>query len=340
MKKTSAGSGLQNRKVITGIYVFVLAYTVLQLLWWGILLHQQSKQIAHYEQRELTHRVQELHQPAEFMLEMQRLHREQQMRSFKYVGEGIVFLVLILAGAGAVYRAVWKQMKLGQQQQNFMMAVTHELKSPIAAVKLNLETLRRHRLDEEKQHKLLDNTIRETNRLDTLCNNILLASQFEHRKYQPFLEQLDFSRFLSQVSEEIRSRTASHAISTDIQPGVTLEADKFMMQLMLSNLIENAIKYAPKGTDVAVKLYTEGNALHLQISDQGPGISPEERQKIFLKFYRIGNENTRKAKGSGLGLYLAKKIVEQHGGTIAVRDNAGGGACFEITWNDYSGHSV
>lgn len=326
--------------MITGIYVFVLAYTVLQLVWWGVLLHQQSKQIAKYEQLEITHRVHELTQPAEFMTEMQRLHKEQQMRSFKYIGEGIIFLVLILAGAALVYRAVWKQMKLSQQQQNFMMAVTHELKSPIAVAKLNLETLRKHKLDEEKRMKLLDTTIRETNRLDQLCNNILLASQFEHQKYQPFLEQLDFSGLLESGMEELQSRISSHPIKVDIAPYIWLNADKFMMQLMLNNLVENAVKYAPKGSDIDVRLFIEDEKLKLTVSDEGEGIPVAERNKIFLKFYRIGNENTRKSKGSGLGLYLTQKIVEQHGGTITVRDNTPKGTCFEITWNDYSLQSV
>lgn len=337
MKKTA--SWLQSKKMITGIYVFVLAYTVLQLLWWGVLLHQQSKQIAGYERLELTHRVHELSQPAEFMYEMQRLQKEQQMRTFKYVGEGIIFLVLILAGAALVYRAVWKQMKLSQQQQNFMMAVTHELKSPIAVAKLNLETLRKHKLDEEKQAKLLDNTIRETNRLDQLCNNILLASQFEHQKYQPYLEMLDFSQFLQQNVDELKARHTSHNITAFIQPGVQLKADRFMMQLLLNNLVENAVKYAPKGSEIQVRMYgeTDEDARHeevlkLEICDEGEGIDPAERKRIFQKFYRIGNENTRKSKGSGLGLYLAQKIVAQHGGTIEVLDNEPKGTCFQISW--------
>lgn len=333
-------SGLQNSKVITGVYVFVLSYTVLQLVWWGVLLHQQSRQIARYETQELVHRVHELNQPAEFMTEMQRLHKEERMRTFKYVGEGTIFLILILAGAVLVYRSVWKQMRLSRQQQNFMMAVTHELKSPIAAAKLNLETLRKHKLDEEKQLKLLNNTIRETNRLDQLCNNILLASQFEHQKYELFLEFTDLSRLLSTGIEELQSRIASHPIRADIFPHVWLQADKFMIQLMLNNLVENAVKYAPKGTEITVRLRPTEEGLKLTVSDEGEGIAPEERNKIFLKFYRIGNENTRKSKGSGLGLYLTRRIVEQHRGTIEVKDNQPKGTTFEITWNDYSIQSV
>lgn len=336
MKKQSTTAALPGKKTVTAIYIFVLAYTVVQLFWWGILLHQQSKEIAYYEQLELTHRVHLLREPSEFMREMQRHHHEQRMRTLKYIGEGTIFLIIILAGASIVYRAVWKQMRLQQQQQNFMMAVTHELKSPIAIAKLNLETLRKHKLDEEKEKKLLDATIRETNRLDQLCNNILLASQFEHQNSQPFFEPLDLSQALGNALQELRDRIQSHDILADIEPGIGMEADKFMITLMLNNLVENAVKYAPKGTKIEVSLKTEQNDLLMRVCDEGNGIPQEERNKIFMKFYRIGNENTRKSKGSGLGLYLTRKIVEQHGGTIAVRDNLPKGTCFEIKWQDYS----
>lgn len=338
MKQSSAA--LPGKKTVTAIYVFVLAYTVIQLLWWGILLHQQSRQIAHYEQLELTHRVHQLGEPSAFMREMQRLHHEERMRTLKYIGEGTIFLIIILAGASIVYRAVWKQMRLQQQQQNFMMAVTHELKSPIAIAKLNLETLRKHKLDEEKQRKLLDATIRETNRLDQLCNNILLASQFEHQNSQPFFEPLDLSQTLGQALQELRDRIQSHDIVSDIEPGIGMEADKFMITLMLNNLVENAVKYAPKGTAITVSLRLSPKDLVMRVCDQGEGIPAGERDKIFMKFYRIGNENTRKSKGSGLGLYLTRKIVEQHGGAISVRDNLPKGTCFEIRWEDYSPRPV
>lgn len=331
---------LPGKKMITGIYIFVLVYTVLQLVWWGVLLHQQSRQIAHYEQLELTHKMHQFSEPSSFMTEMQRLHYEERMRTLKYIGEGTIFLIIILAGASIVYRAVWKQMRLQQQQQNFLMAVTHELKSPIAIVKLNLETLRKHKLDEEKQNRLLSTTVRETNRLDQLCNNILLASQFEHQKSKPFFEPIDLSQLLGQAIQELRERIQSHDILADIEPEIGMEADKFMMTLMLNNLVENAVKYAPKGTEIRVSLHLEQNDLLMRVCDQGEGIPHAEREKIFMKFYRIGNENTRKSKGSGLGLYLTRKIVEQHGGTIVVSDNLPKGTCFEIRWQDYSPQPV
>lgn len=327
---------MQEGKSVSFIYFLVLAYTIIALIWWGILLFRQSEQISAFEQRNLSLRLDSLTQPVEYQLEMQRINKEEHMRSFKYFGEGIIFLGIILLGAGFVYRAVWKYMKLSQQQQNFMMAVTHELKSPIAAAKLNLETINRHKLDEEKQRKLIDNTIRETNRLDQLCNNILLASQLEAHKYRLYPEPLNYSAILDANIRELAGRISTHTIQADIMPHVWMEGDKLMLQIILSNLVENAAKYAPRNSVITVRLYEEQQRLKLSVADEGPGIPAEEREKIFLKFYRVGNENTRKAKGSGLGLFLTGKIVEQHGGTIIVKDNIPSGACFEITWGDYS----
>jgi signal transduction histidine kinase len=305
-----------------------------------VLLFMQSEQIARFEVQNLDLRTDSVSHPVEYHQELLRIETTEKRRTVMFFGEGVIFLAIILLGGFFVYLAIYKQMKLSQQQQNFLMAVTHELKSPIAAAKLNLETLRKHKLDEGKQHRLLDNTIRETNRLDQLCNNILLASQMESQRYQLYLEDLDFSALLEAGVKEIQSRIPTHTIQAHILPDVWLNGDKFMLQIVLSNLIENAAKYSPKNTVIDVTLSATGNQLKLKVTDQGPGIPIDERRRIFLKFYRIGNENTRKSKGSGLGLFLTEKIVQQHGGTIIVKDNVPAGASFEITWPVYSAQTV
>ncbi|WP_343667284.1 ATP-binding protein [Chitinophaga sp.] len=327
---------LQDGKAISVIYLFVLAYTILALVWWGVLLFMQSEQISRFEIQNLVLRTDSVAHPVEYQQELARIQTTEYRRTVMFIGEGIIFLAIILMGGFFVYRSIYKQMKLSLQQQNFMMAVTHELKSPIAAAKLNLETLRKHRLDEEKRLKLLDNTIRETNRLDQLCNNILLASQMESDRYKLFREDLNFSELVATGVKEIKSRIATHAIQAHILPDVWLNGDKFMLQIALNNLVENAAKYAPRNTVIDVRLEETAGQLKLIVKDEGPGIPVDERERIFLKFYRIGNENTRKAKGSGLGLFLTRRIVQQHGGTIIVKDNVPAGACFEITWPVYS----
>ncbi|SHM49563.1 sensor histidine kinase KdpD [Chitinophaga sp. CF418] len=328
---------MEGRSGIHFVYLFVLAYTILALVWWGVLLFNQSEQITGFEIRNLELRIDNAAHPMEFRQELERIHSTELRRFVMYLSEGLIFLAIILLGGFFVYRSIWKQMRLSQQQQNFMMAVTHELKSPIAAAKLNLETLRKHKLDEEKRLKLLDNTIRETNRLDQLCNNILLASQMEAQRYQLFREDIDFSALLETGIREMQSRISTHTIQAHILPDVWVNGDKFMLQILLSNLVENAVKYAPKHTVIDITLEeSSGSMLKLKVTDEGPGIPVDERERIFLKFYRIGNENTRRAKGSGLGLFLSRKIVQQHGGAIVVKDNVPAGAIFEITWPVYS----
>ncbi|MCK7558545.1 ATP-binding protein [Chitinophaga sedimenti] len=331
---------LESGKMVTPVYLFLLIYTIMALVWWGVLLFRQSAEITGYERENLAMRVDSLKRPMEYRLAEQRITKNEDLRTFKFIGEGAIFMIILLVGAWLVYRAIRKQLKLQQQQQNFMMAVTHELKSPIAAAKLNLETIRKRKLDEEKQHKLIDNTIRETNRLDQLCNNILLASQFENQRYQLYQEQVDLSSLVQAGTDEIAGRVTSHRIHSDIQPDIWVDADKFMLQIVLSNLVENAIKYVPKGTDIEVKLFEKDRLLKWQVIDAGPGIPADEKDRIFQKFYRIGNENTRSAKGSGLGLYLTRKIIEQHNGTIVVKDNAPAGTIFEITLGEYSVQSA
>src|SRR5699024_8124737 len=110
-----------------------------------------------------------------------------------------------------------------------------------------------------------------------------------------------------------------------------VEGDVLMLQIVCSNLIENAQKYAPDGTEVFIRLFKKENNAVLQIKDEGEGIPKEEKTKIFNRFYRIGNENTRKTKGTGLGLFLTKKILAQHKGNIVVKDNVPSGSIFEVT---------
>ncbi|PUZ26672.1 His Kinase A (phospho-acceptor) domain-containing protein [Chitinophaga costaii] len=333
-------TNIQSGKGITALYIILLSYIVLALIWWGVLLFRQSRQITQFERSTLSLRTDSLAQPVAYQLELQRIQKDEHLRTFKFFGEGATFMGIILLGAFFVYRAVWKQMRLNSQQQNFMMAVTHEFKSPIAVVKLNLETIRKHKLDEEKQRKLLDNTVREADRLNQLTNNILLAAQLESHKFKPVMEMLDLSGLLEHTIITLQGRITTHTIQAHILPQLWIYGDTFILELVINNIVENAVKYAPKDSLISVRLAPQGHFLHLEIADQGPGIPDSEKHKVFQKFYRIGNENTRKAKGSGLGLFLSERILAQHGARIRVRDNVPAGSIFEITWPSYSTQSA
>ncbi len=239
-------------------------------------------------------------------------------------------MLFIMAGALFIYRAVRKQFRESQQQQNFMMAITHELKTPIAITKLNLETLQKHRLDEQKQRKLLQMTLQETERLNSLANNILISSQLEAGGYSLSKEELDISSLAEGCVNDFKNRYPANTWIAEIEKDLALTGDCLLLQILINNLLENAIKYSPKESTVTIKLAKKTHSIILSVLDEGPGIPETERKKIFDRFYRIGNESVRKTKGTGLGLYLCKKISVDHHAVIQVTNNPAGGSNFSV----------
>ena len=307
-------------------YWFLLVYIVAALVFWFFELNQQSDQMASYKTSALI-----LDDP-EYLSKYEKIQDERKRKSAQFLGEGITFLVLTLLGAFYVYRAVRKQIKLQQQQQHFMMAVTHELKTPIAVAKLNLETLIKHQLDEQKRSKLLSMTLEETNRLNTLANNILVSSQLEGGRYRIAREEIDFSTLVQSAVQDFVNRFPARKWITNIQEDTDLDGDPLLLQILVNNLVENAVKYSPKTAAIECRLFTKGKTVVLQVADEGPGIPDNEKNKVFEKFYRIGNENTRTAKGTGLGLFLCRKIAEDHNATIRVTDNTPTGCIFTVSF--------
>ena len=310
--------------VITLVYWVLLVYIVAALVWWFISLTKQNERMSLLLINELKH-----DDPAYFV-KAEKILDGRQRKTTQYVGEGITFFALILVGAVFVYRATRRQIKLSQQQQNFMMAVTHELKTPIAVTQLNLETLQKRKLEEPQRQKLISNTLQEANRLNTLCNNILLASQLDAGAYKVCLSELDMSTLVQSIVHEYTDRFPNRSIAHNITPEIYLMGEPLLLQMMINNLLDNALKYTPKDKQIIVSLGTQSKQVLLAVADQGPGIPKEERLKIFEKFYRIGNEGTRTAKGSGLGLFLCKKIAEDHDAYIKVSDNQPEGSIFSI----------
>ncbi len=248
----------------------------------------------------------------------------------QYIGEGLTFLLLFLLGAIYVYRSLLKQLKYSTLQQNFMMAITHELKTPIAVTQLNLETIVKRDLQPEQQQHLIQNTLKETKRLDALCNNILLASQFEMGQYQNNKQMVDLSAITVQCIQSFEERYSNRNCIPSIDASIQLQGEPLLLQLMINNLLDNANKYAAPETAIYIDLHAVGTDIELTVKDQGIGIVPEERSKVFDKFYRVGAEQTRTTKGTGLGLYLCKKIVTFHAGNIFVKPNQPKGSIFVV----------
>jgi two-component system sensor histidine kinase CiaH len=310
--------------LITGIYWFLLLYILAALVWWFISLENQNM-----EMTQLRLQLESPDNPHYGTL-VKEANNLQRRKHAQYIGEGAIFMLIIVVGAVFVYRATRRQWKLSQQQQNFMMAVTHELKTPIAITKLNLETLSKHRLDPQLQEKIIQKTLHETDRLNDLCNNILLASKLEGGNYTFYKEPLMLNEIAMQSVQQFNGRFPEREINLVADHMIELKGDPLLIKMMINNLVENALKYSPRDKPVTVVVEETVDALQLSVIDCGAGIPDAEKQLIFDKFYRMGNEDTRSSKGTGLGLYLCKKIASDHSGVLTVSDNKPAGSIFKV----------
>jgi two-component system, OmpR family, sensor histidine kinase CiaH len=308
-------------RIIYILYWVLLAYILAALIFWFIALNNQNVELSRYK-LDMIDVDDNFHTQKVTQIKADRARKTAQ-----YLGEGITFLLLIGAGAGFIFRIINKQLVQSQQQQNFMMAITHELKTPIAVTKLNLETMQRRKLDYEQQQKLIRTTIQEANRLNALCNNILLLSQIDAGGYTITKEKFDLGTLVNDCAEDFIIRFPFRKIQTYVDDELMITGDRLLLQLAVNNLLDNAIKYSGKDDVVLLKVFKENKFIKLQVIDEGEGISPDEREKIFEKYFRGAQRQT---KGTGLGLYLTKEIVKQHQGDISMTNNLPHGCIFEI----------
>ncbi|HEY6976712.1 MAG TPA: ATP-binding protein [Chitinophagaceae bacterium] len=315
----------QRLAFITLVYWFLLIYIVAALVWWFISLENQNAQMFQYRVAQIDR-----NDPA-YTQKLSLVQEERKRKTTQYIGEGSTFLLLILIVAVFVYRATKRQILLSHQQQNFMMAVTHELKTPIAVVRLNLETLQKYKLDEARQQKLISNTLLETERLNALTNNILVTAELESGHYAINKQSIDLSEVVKSSVKDFHNRFHDRVIKEHIGENIFVAGETLLLQMLVNNLLDNALKYSGKETVVKVELKKINDRATLKITDEGEGIADEEKKWIFQKFYRVGSETTRKAKGTGLGLYLCKRIINDHKGTLTVQDNEPKGSIFSVS---------
>jgi two-component system sensor histidine kinase CiaH len=310
--------------IATVVYWSLLLYIVAAFVWWFIALQQQNRQMTNYKLAELSAT------DAGYSPKLQQITKEYQLKSARNIGEGSSFLLVIIIGAFLIYRIVRSQFRVSQQQQNFIMAVTHELKTPIAVTKLNLETMQKHKLDDNRRQKLLSTTLEETERLNTLTSNILISFQLDGGRYNVSKEELNLSALAEACVQNFAHRFPDRSWNVDIKEEISVNGDQMLLQILLNNLLENAVKYSPKESSIGFHLTEHAGTIELSVTDQGPGIPEHERKRIFDRFYRMGDELTRRTKGTGLGLYLCRKIASDHRAVIGVTANVTGGSNFSV----------
>jgi two-component system sensor histidine kinase CiaH len=268
-----------------------------------------------------------------YTVKVQKIYSSRDRMTTAYKSEGLTFILVILAGAVFLRSAVMRQIRIQRQQQNFMMAITHELKTPISIAKLNMETLQKHTLDETKKDKILKSSLQEINRLNTLTGNILVSAQLEGGSYLFNKEELNFSQIVTDCLQDFTSRFPNRPWKNELEPGIFISGDPLLIQILVNNLIDNAVKYSPPSSPIAIILKKDSDHGMLELRDEGTGISKKEHKRIFQKFYRVGNEDTRTTQGTGLGLYLCRKISTDHRMRLRVSDNQPKGTIFTVRFN-------
>jgi signal transduction histidine kinase len=281
------------------IFYCLIIYAIFQLIWWGRLLL-----IANPNSQGMV------------------------------FGETAVFLFIFLVGAYYFKKAIDKERKLHRQQKNFLLSVTHELKSPLASIKLYLQTILKRELDPAQQKSFLTNSLKDIERLDDLVENMLLATKIESNLYTFPKENFNLSELVNSVAGRLQGHTcSSQIIKLSVQQGISLQGDKFALTSVVTNLIENAVKYSPECAEVLVTLQRMEGQIQFIVADSGIGINDQEKSRIFDKFYRVGSEDTRKTKGTGLGLFIVKQVLDKHQASIKVKNNHPSGTVFEVTFN-------
>jgi signal transduction histidine kinase len=243
-------------------------------------------------------------------------------------------LSLVLAGGIALtYRNVTKEMALARLKSDFVSNVSHELRTPLSLIRLYAETLEMGRLTSPEKYQEYYRIIRkESERLTALINNILDFSRIEAGRKEYDFRETDMSELVHNTLDSYRYQLEQSGFQFEekIDEVPPMRVDREAMARSLLNLVNNALKYSQDRKYIGVNLYRDNGSVKLEVVDQGIGIPHQEQQKIFEKFYRVGDPLVHNTKGSGLGLSLVRHIVQAHGGEVAVDSAPGQGSKFTI----------
>ena len=246
---------------------------------------------------------------------------------------GSTFILLLVVGVVLYLILSIKAINLTRRQSNFIDSVTHELKSPIASMKLYLQTLNRHQVSQQVQTDFYRFMLEDLARLDHLINQMLDAGRLDAERPKGEEEDVDLAELLRDCAAAVSMnyRVAADTVRLDLQP-CTVVGRRIDLDIIFRNLIDNAVKYAGSPPRVEVSLQTAANgSVAVRIADNGRGIPHHLRRKIFGRFVRLGLELEREKPGTGLGLYIARTLVRRHRGQIRVHDpDSGPGTVFEV----------
>ncbi len=260
---------------------------------------------------------------------------ERARRIVMVVTEGVAFAVAMVFGAFLIYRSTRREEQIRRDEANFLAAVTHELKSPLASLRLHAESLEMRSGDAERVRTYSARMLDDVGRLERLVENLLAAGRAQSGLLDVRPVDLDLSAEVVRYVESTAPLLASKGLEVraDVEPEVHAMADPAAFRSVLENLVDNAVKYSDPPASIEVRLRREPAGAVLEVRDEGMGLDREDSDRVFDRFYRAGDERVRTAKGTGLGLYLVREIALAHRGDVAVESpGRGRGATFRVRW--------
>ncbi|MCB0794031.1 MAG: hypothetical protein KDB88_04775 [Flavobacteriales bacterium] len=294
------------------------AYIIVQFIWWAYLLVEKE--------REMWLMIDA------FGLE----HTGEHDRTLRMVlGEGTVFLLVLILVLILTFRAIRRDLRLARAQQNFLLAVTHELRTPLASAKLQLQTMQRDGLTKEQRDQLNGHALEDLERLSTLTDKVLQAAESGRSIGRNELTVIEVGQVLRSIVRTIRAGIGrDHHFELSVAEALELRTDEVAFRSIAQNLLENAAKYSPPGSTVTIRATREPGSVALAVEDEGRGVPAGERQAIFERFYRGGDEQVRTTQGTGLGLFLSRRLARALGGEVRYEPRRPRGSIFVARFPD------
>lgn len=303
------------------LHVIIMVYLATAFSWWAILLYKKNEETHHLktELAKLDASMDTTAISASYLTQKRMIY-----------GEGIVFGISILLGLVLINRAFLTELESNKKLNNFLLSVTHELKTPITTLKLTNSTLLRKELSEDQRKSLLQSSHEDCMRLESQINNILAAAQLE-QAYAYNYEELNLGDLIETHMSRYERRHPTRPFSFDNRSKATVKIDQESLSKVIDNLLINAIKYSPTDSPIHLSTKDTDKMVEVTITNKGEPISAGDKKRVWEKYYRRGNVETTATQGTGLGLWITKSVVTAHGGKVDVSDAKQGGTTFHFS---------
>lgn len=267
----------------------------------------------------------------------QMLTSEEHRRIKQYAWEGAFFLLALAVCNGVIFRALRAEARVRQEQDNFLALVSHQFKTPVASLQLSLETMALRTLSAEHSRTLIDRMLSDLARMEAMVTQILETNRLERGRIDLKIEPIELSGAVGRVIAHLEERAAKEkiSISADIAREVHVMADPMALDVVVRNLLENAIAAVTPvgGGSITLSARRSNNEIELSVRDTGVGFRPADGARLFEKFTRLHPGGGSSYLGTGLGLYIVRRLMQLAGGRVSAHsEGVGQGAQFVLAW--------